>query len=86
MTDKSSKDWHVITKLIKAFGGMTAVLEDRDIITQLHDLALQEERDAIDAILNAPMDNPNWPNQIAMLIGAARVSRSYREIFTIKEK
>ena len=82
----NKKEWGVITKLVKSFGGIDKVLESREIINQLRDLAAKEEADAVDAILNVDFENANWQNQIAMLIGAARVSRSYREIFTIKEK
>lgn len=89
--DKSHNDspyasWHVIGKLVKAFGGLPKVLEERQMLTQLRDLCQKEETDAINEILNTDMGTPNWENKIATLIGAARVHRSYREIFTIKEK
>ena len=85
--EKSDKNqWHIIGKLVKAFKGVDKVLEERQMITQLHDLAEKEEQAVITELLKAPMDVPNWEHNVAMLIGAARVHRSYREIFTIKEK
>ena len=80
------KNWHVVGKLVKTFQGIDKVLEERELIHQLKDLASKEYEDTISEILRAPEDHPDWHNNIAMLIGAARVHRSYRDIFTIKEK
>lgn len=84
--DKDGKHWHVIGKLTKAFNGVDKVLEEREIINGLRDLADKEYQSVVAEILQAPTDVPNWEQNIAMLIGAARVHRSYRDIFTIKEK
>lgn len=80
------KQFGVQRKLLKAFGDLPKVLESRNQLEPLRKLADEEFMSVIAQILELPSEAPNWAHNIATLIGTARAHRSYREIFTIKEK
>lgn len=74
------------TKLINAMGGEAQAQESRETFDKLKDLAQKEFDSTVSQILDEPKTSITWEHQIAMLIGAARVHRQYRDMFTIKEK
>lgn len=84
--EPSVNDYHVQRKLLAAFEGLDKVLEERNIMNQLKQIADMELALTITQILELPDDHPNWENNIATLIGTARAHRAYSEIYTIKEK
>ena len=88
--DKSNKQddpkYGIQRKLIKALGDQAKVLESRNLLEPLRDMAHEEFMSIIANILELPSETPNWQHNIAVLIGTARAHRSYRDIFTIKEK
>jgi len=86
--DSLSKDkkYGVQRKTLKALGDLKNVLESRNVIDQLKTLAENDLLATMNQILDLPEDHANWEHNIAVLVGEARVHRSYMELYTIKEK
>ena len=84
--DKQDKKYGVQRKTLKALGDLKNVLESRNTIAQLKAIADDDLAGIVTQILDLPDDHPNWEHNIAVLVGQARVHRSYSELYTIKEK
>lgn len=82
----NEKKYGVQRKTLKALGDLKNVLESRTVITQLKQLADDELAHYVNLILDLPDEHPNWGQNIAALIGAAKTHRTYSELYTIKEK
>jgi len=82
----NQKKYSIQRKLLKAFGDQEKVLESRNQLEPLRDMAHEEFMSIVSLILELPSETPNWQHNIAALIGQARTHRVYRELFTIKEK
>ncbi len=81
-----SKKYGVQRKTLSAMGDLKNVLESRTVLTKLKELADAELANSLTQILDLPEEHPNWEHNIAVLIGQARVHRTYSELYTITEK
>ena len=73
-------------KTLNVFNDLKDAIESKETIRKLKELSDKELANSFTKILDLPEDHPNWEHNIAVLIGAARVHRSYSELYTIKEK
>ena len=76
----------IMQPLLDAMGGLAKVLESRDTIDQLKEMADKDLTAVFTRILTEPTDVPNWQDQIALLLGEAKAIVKYQERFTIKER